>query len=108
MDVLEEFDSTSYIEEFMSGGPQNYAFTVFCPSTGIRTTKCKVKSLTLNYENSKVAKLTALRSVILEDDTTLHVQKPKKIKRKNGGVVVSNSKQRSKSLYLRSAGLRTT
>jgi hypothetical protein len=30
-DLLEEFSSTFYIEEFVSGGPKNYAFTVFCP-----------------------------------------------------------------------------
>ena len=28
-DELEEFSSGSYIEEFVSGGPKTYAFTVF-------------------------------------------------------------------------------
>jgi hypothetical protein len=88
-DELEEFGSGSYIEEFVSGGPKNYAFSVFCPSTGKRTTKCKVKGITLNYENSKVINFTSLRHMILEDDTPLHVHNPKKIKRKHGGVVVS-------------------
>jgi hypothetical protein len=40
-----------------------------------------------NYENSKVVNVTALRNMILEDDTSLHVHNPKKIKRKNGDVV---------------------
>jgi hypothetical protein len=53
-DELEEFGSGSYIEEFVSGGPKKYAFWVFYPSTGKRTTKCKVKAITFNYENSKV------------------------------------------------------
>jgi hypothetical protein len=44
-----EFGSGSYIEEFVSGGTQNYAFSVFSPSTGKPTTKCK--STTFNYEN---------------------------------------------------------
>jgi len=30
-DELEEFGSGSYIEEFVSGGPKNYAFSVFTP-----------------------------------------------------------------------------
>ena len=33
-DELEEFDSVSYIEEFVSGGPINYAISVFSPTTG--------------------------------------------------------------------------
>jgi hypothetical protein len=47
-----------------------------------------VKGNTLNYETSKV-NFTALRNMILEEDTPLHVHNPKKIKRKRGGVVVS-------------------
>jgi hypothetical protein len=50
-----------------------------------------VKGINLNYENSKVVNFTALRHMILEDDTPLHVHNPKKIKRKHGGVVVSEA-----------------
>jgi helix-turn-helix protein len=49
----------------------------------------KVKGITLNYNNSQVAHFTSLRKMILEDNTPLHVHNPKKIKRKRGGVVVS-------------------
>ena len=56
-DELEEFDSGSYIEEFVSGGPKNYAFSVTSPTTGKRTTRCKVKGITLNYDNSRVVNL---------------------------------------------------
>ena len=86
---LEEFGAGSYIEEFVSGGPKNYAFSVFCPSNGERTTKCKVKGITLNYENSKVVNFTSLRNMILENADPVHVHNPKKIKRKHGGMVVS-------------------
>jgi hypothetical protein len=86
---LEEFGSGSYIEEFVSGDPKNYAFSIFCPSSGKRTSKCKV-----NYENSKVINFTSLRHMILEDKTTLHVNNPKKIKRKHDGVVVSGPKSK--------------
>jgi hypothetical protein len=44
-DELEEFGSGSYIEEFVSGGSKNYAFSVFCPSSGKRISKCKVKNI---------------------------------------------------------------
>ena len=56
-DELEEFASGSFIEEFVSGGPKTYAFMVFCPATGKRTSKCEVKGITLNYNNSEVVNL---------------------------------------------------
>jgi hypothetical protein len=68
----------SYIEEFVSDGPKNYAFSVFCTSTEKRTTKCKVNGITMNYENSKVLKFTSLRRMILEDDSPVHLHYPKK------------------------------
>jgi len=86
---LEEYGPNSFIEVFVSGGPKNYAFSVYSPSTGKRITKCKVKGITLNYENSKVVNFTTLRDMILENAATMHVHNPKKIKRKQGGVVVS-------------------
>ena len=66
-DELEEFVSGSYIQEFVSGGPKNYAFSVFSPLTGKRRTRCKVKGKTLNYDNSRVVNFTSLRNMILED-----------------------------------------
>ena len=107
-DELEEFGSGSFIEELVSGGPKNYAFMVFCTATGKCTSKCKVKAITLNYNNSEVVNFTSLRSMILEDDTPLHYTI---LRRSKGNIVVSSShnrKQRSTRLSLRSAGLWTT
>jgi hypothetical protein len=88
-DELEEFGQGSYITEFVSGGPKNYAFSVFCPSTGTQTKKCKAKGITLNYSSSKVVNFDSLRNMILKDPTPVHVRNPKKIKRKHGGEVIS-------------------
>jgi hypothetical protein len=88
-DELEEYGCGSFLEEFVSGTPKNYAFSVFRPATGKRISKCKVKGINLNYSNSEVLNFTALRNMILEDDTSLHVHNPRKIKRKHVGVVVS-------------------
>ena len=66
-----------------------YVFSVFCPSTGKHATKCKVKGITLNYENSKVVNFTTLRDMTLQNAPPVHVHNPRKIKRKHGGVVVS-------------------
>jgi hypothetical protein len=38
---LEEYGPYSYIDEFVSGAPKNYAFSVLSPSTGKRTYKYK-------------------------------------------------------------------
>jgi hypothetical protein len=76
---LVKFGCGSYIEKFVSGGPKNYAFSVFCPSSGKRSTNCKGKCITLNYENSKFRNFIAFKSMILENDTPLHVHNPKKI-----------------------------
>jgi len=65
----------------VSGGFKNYAFSVFCPSTGKLTTKCKLKGINLNYENLKVLNFTTLRVMILKDTAPVHVHNPKKIKR---------------------------
>ena len=80
-DELEDYGSGSFIQEFVSGGPKNYAFSVFSLSTGKHATKCKVKGITLNYENSKVVNFTALRNMILESAPAVHVHNPKKIKK---------------------------
>jgi len=80
-DELEEYSSGSFIQEFVSGDPKNYAFAVFCPSTGKRATKCNVKVITLNYENSTVVNFTTLKDMILEDALPVHVHNPRKIKR---------------------------
>jgi len=71
------------------GGPKNYALSVFCLATGKPTTKFKVKGKQLYFLNSNVVDFAALRRMILEDDTPLHVHNPKKTERKHGGVVVS-------------------
>jgi len=84
-DELEEYGSCSFVDKFVSGGPKNYAFSVFYPSTGKRARKCKVKSITLNYENSKVVNFTTLRVMILENAPSVHVHNPRKIK---GNMVV--------------------
>ena len=86
--------ANSFIQEFVYHGPKNYAFSVFRPSTGKRTTKCKVKGITFNYENSKVVNFTTLRDMFLENAAPVHVHYPKKIKRKECGVLVSEEEIR--------------
>jgi len=95
---LEEYGSFPFVEEFVSGVQKNYAFSVFCPSTGKRATNCKVKGITLNYKNSKVQNLTILRGMILENTTPVQVCNPRMIKRKHGGVAVSEPETKENNI----------
>jgi hypothetical protein len=91
---LEEYGPGPYIDEFVSGGPKNYAFSVMSPVTGKRTYNCKVKGITLNYNSSKVVNFAALKSMITENSNPVYVRTPKKIKRKHGCIVVSASERK--------------
>ena len=71
----------------------NYLY--LAPNTGKRTTRSKVKGITLNYDNSKVVNFTSLRNMILEDNSPLYVHNPRKIKRKHGGVFVSEPERKA-------------
>jgi len=48
-----------------------------------------MKGINLNYENSKVVNFTTLMDMILGNTPPVLVHNPRKIKRKHGGVVVS-------------------
>jgi hypothetical protein len=71
------------------GWPQKLCILFILPLNRKTYNETEVKFITLNYEHSKVLNVTALSSMILEDDTPLHVHNPKKIKRKYSGAVVS-------------------
>jgi len=74
---LEVIGSGFFIQEFVSGGPKNYAFSVLRPSTGKHTTKYKVKCINFNNGNSKVVNFTTLRDMNLKGTTPVHVYNPK-------------------------------
>jgi hypothetical protein len=100
-DELQEYGSGSYIDEFVSGGPKNYAFSVICPSTGKRTYKCKVKGITLNYDTSKVVNFDTLKTTIHENAPPVHVHNPKKIKRKHVCDVVTDPKSKEYKVFFK-------
>ena len=106
-DALVEYGTQSFIEEFVLGGQIIYAFSVFCPSTGKRRTKCKVKGITLIYENSKVVNFATFRDMNLKTPPQCMYIIEKR-SRENTVVPYPNPKHRSTRLFLRSAGLWTT
>ena len=58
----DELGGDKYINEFVSGGPKNYAYKM---NTG--ETNCKVKGVTLNYKNSEAVNFESVRDFILNN-----------------------------------------
>ncbi|XP_057322371.1 uncharacterized protein LOC130676747 [Microplitis mediator] len=67
-DELESYGPGSYISSFVTGGPKFYAYIV--RKTDDSTSEvCKVKGITLNFENSQKINYNTIRSFILGDNT---------------------------------------
>jgi len=55
VDMISELRLSEFISEFVSGGPKNYAYRVMTGGTGVEEkTVCKVRGITLNYNESKL------------------------------------------------------
>ncbi|KAL6421672.1 hypothetical protein ACFW04_014487 [Cataglyphis niger] len=67
-DELESYGSSSYIEAFVSGGPKFYVYIVRTPD-GRTHESCKVKDITLNYENSLLVNFNSIRDLLLAKET---------------------------------------
>jgi hypothetical protein len=89
-ELQDELESDEYIEEFVSGGPKNYAYRVVS-GTGATKTVCNVRGITLNYNASKIVNFDVIKKKILkvgsQDVVSVHTDKKIKRKRNGGGGV---------------------
>jgi hypothetical protein len=100
-----------YIDEFVSGGPKNYAYRI-CDSNTKQTINivCKVRGITLNYSTCKQVNFDVIRNMILggEDVEPVTVHMKKKIKRKRrqgeGSCVVTEPEDKMYRVSLSVAG----
>ena len=60
--MTSELKPSHYIEEFVSGGPKNYAYRIVDPAAGNRAKVCKFRGITLNFD--------VIEYVILRGDET--------------------------------------
>jgi hypothetical protein len=96
-DMTNELKMGEYIDEFVSGGPKNYAYKVYRrDASQLPKTVCKVRGITLNYAASQLVNFNVIREMILTGEpATVNVHTDKKIKRKRraegggGGACVS-------------------
>ena len=81
-DMTNELGEGEYIEEFVSGGPKNYAFKV----RNRDVTRSKVRGITLNYTAMQLVNFNVIREMILKGTPeTVTDHTAKKIKRKRAG-----------------------
>jgi len=73
-----------YISEFVSGGPNNYAYKILKAKTSAKKTVCKVRGITLNYATSQLVNFESIKDMILCADIkdVITVRTERKIKRK--------------------------
>ncbi|XP_011859145.1 PREDICTED: uncharacterized protein LOC105556661 [Vollenhovia emeryi] len=64
-DELESYGRGSYIESFVSGGPKFYAYIVRTPEGRTREV-CKIKGITLNYNNSLIVNFNSIRKLLTD------------------------------------------
>jgi hypothetical protein len=85
--MTSELNQVFHKDEFVSGGPKNYAYRTINPATGEHDTICKVRGITLNYSAFCLVNFDVMRDMILggidSDRVTVHTEH--KIKRKRAG-----------------------
>ena len=81
-DMTNELRPCAYIEEFVSGGPKNYAYKIVNPYSSEKKTVCKVRGITLNYSASQLVNFESIKEMILRGGCDIVVHTEKKIKRK--------------------------
>jgi hypothetical protein len=79
-DMTDELSPRVYIEEFVSGGPKNYAYRSVDAETAEGRTVCKVRGITLNYAAALLVNFDAMRDMILDSaDRVIAVRTERKI-----------------------------
>ena len=85
----DELGPECFIQEFVSGGPKNYAYKMQKPSGEIKTV-CKVRGITLNHKNAQTVNFETLKNMVhSEGPEVVTVTDPSKISRRKDHVIFS-------------------
>jgi hypothetical protein len=78
-DMQSELKRGEYIQEFVSGGPKNYAYRVVNARDATKPAKTVCKIITLNYNASKLVNFDVIRKMFLnggpQDVLTIHTNR---------------------------------
>ncbi|KAJ8972049.1 hypothetical protein NQ317_001519 [Molorchus minor] len=70
---LEVYGKDSYISEFVSGGPKNYAYKVFSTRDNKEKVVCKVKGISLSYEASQLINFDSIKEMVVRPTEPLSI-----------------------------------
>ena len=88
-DELECYGPGSYITEFVSGGPKNYAYKVNCTKDKSVKVVCKVKGNSLNYNADKQVNFESIKDAVLNSQEDIFVISENIKRTKNHDVVTT-------------------
>jgi len=101
--MTSEMRPFEFIEEYVSGGPINFAYKIVNTTRGERKTVCKVRGIALNYNASQLINFDVIKDTILEnpegEHVIVHTENKIKRKKKAGGGDVSIITEPEDKLY---------
>jgi hypothetical protein len=90
-DLTDEIDPDNYIEEFVSGGPKNYAYKLNkTDSNGVQYV-CKVKGITLNFSSSKIINFHSIKEMVHNKNKSYEIRNPTHISRNKTSTNITSS-----------------
>ncbi|XP_074645851.1 uncharacterized protein LOC141902110 [Tubulanus polymorphus] len=94
-ELVDKYGEGSFISEFVSAGPKNYAYRVFSPRDNEFSTECKVKGINLNFRNKQIVNFGSMVDIIVEEKYDhLYILNPDKINRKIKDCSIYNRDER--------------
>lgn len=72
-DELETYGPGSFITEFVSGGPKNYAYKIFSTNNQREEIVCKVKGISLNYAASQLINFQSIKTMVLTPSDPIYI-----------------------------------
>ena len=98
-DMTKELRPGEYIEEFVSGGPNNYAYKVVNSTTNKTKNVCKGRGITLNFTAFQLMNYDVIKDIIWRCDETdkvaVHTEKKIKLKRRDGRLDITESEDKN-------------
>lgn len=100
-DEIAEYGEGSYITEFVSGGPKNYAYKVFSPLNEKEQTVCKVKGFSLNFKNAQKINFESVKKMVLcsNDTDTLYSEDYRICRTSNNTVYSKTQIKKYRTVY---------
>ena len=80
-DELEHYGYGTYIDEFVSGGPKNYAYSTVTPNSEEKHVTIKVKGMSINSSNKELISFQKLKGMVVDGAAPVVVHYPHKIHR---------------------------